>query len=69
MSEQEYIEFNERLNKGLKESFYKMLELKRKLGQEVVTCDEHGNTIVISAEEAWEMARRKDKAAAPDSGK
>lgn len=60
MSEQEYIEFNERLNKGLKESFYKMLELKRKLGQDVVTCDEQGNVIVISAEEAFKRAKNSD---------
>ena len=59
MSEQDYIELNERLNKGLKESFYKMLELKRKLGQDVVTCDEEGNVIIISAEEAFRRANMK----------
>ena len=57
MSEQERRELSERLQKGLKESFFKMLELKRKLGQDVVTCDAQGNTIVISADEALIMAK------------
>ena len=60
MSEQERKELSERLQKGLKESFFKMLELKRKLGQEVVTCDAEGNTIIISAEEALTMAKNSE---------
>ena len=60
MSEQERKELSERLQKGLKESFFKMLELKRKLGQDVVTCDSKGNTIIISAEEALIMAKNSD---------
>lgn len=60
MSEQERKELSERLQKGLKESFFKMLELKRKLGQDVVTSDAQGNTIIISAEEALIMAKNSD---------
>lgn len=40
------------LDKALKESFRKMLELKKKLGQPIVTSDSEGNPIVITAEEA-----------------
>lgn len=55
MSDKEKIELRELLEKGLKESFRKMLELKKKLGQPIVTCDNEGNPIVISAEEAEKM--------------
>ncbi len=57
MSEQEIIERQNFLNKALKESFQKMIELKKKLGLPVVTTDQDGKTIVISAEEADRMAR------------
>ena len=33
MSEKEKIEFREKLDKALKESFFKMIDLKKKLGQ------------------------------------
>lgn len=60
MSDQERKELSERLQIALKKSFFKMLELKRKLGQDVVTCDSKGNTIIISAEEALRMAKDSD---------
>lgn len=40
------------MNEALKESFNKMLALKKKLGQSIVTSDRRGNPIIISAEEA-----------------
>lgn len=40
------------LNEALKESFKKMLDLKKKLGQPIVTSDSDGNPVVISAEDA-----------------
>lgn len=40
------------LDKALRDSFKKMLELKKKLGQPIVTSDKEGNPVVISAEEA-----------------
>ena len=57
MSEQEIIERQNFLNKALKESFNKMIELKKKLGLPVVTSDQDGKAIVISAEEAERIAR------------
>ena len=55
MSEKERIELEDKLTKGLKESFEKMLLRKKQLGESVVTCDENGNVITISAEEAWQL--------------
>ena len=52
MSEKDKLNQRNILNEALKESFRKMLELKKKLGQPVVTSDSEGNPIVISAEEA-----------------
>lgn len=52
MSEQDKINQRNILNDALKESFRKMLEIKKKLGQPIVTTDGHGNPIVITAEEA-----------------
>lgn len=40
------------LNEALKESFKKMLALKKKLGQPIVTSDGEGNPVVLTAEEA-----------------
>ena len=51
MSEQDKLNQREILNKALKESFRKMLELKKKLGQSVVTTDGNGNPVIITAEE------------------
>ena len=56
MSEKEKIELNDKLNKALKESYYKMIDLKKKLGQTVIISDGHGNPIEVSAEEAERIA-------------
>ena len=55
MSERETLDLREKLNKGLKESFEKMLLRKRQLGESVVTSDEKGNVITLTAEEAWKL--------------
>lgn len=44
------------LDKALKESFKKMLKMKKKLGFPIVTSDSQGNPIVISATEAEKLA-------------
>ena len=58
MSAEERIELEDKLTKGLKESFEKMLLRKRQLGQSVVTCDENGNMITLTAEEAWRLYQK-----------
>ena len=55
MSAEERIELEDKLTKGLKESFEKMLLRKKQLGESVVTCDEKGNVITLTAEEAWRL--------------
>ena len=55
MSAKERIELEDKLTKGLKESFEKMLLRKKQLGESVVTCDENGNVITLTAEEAWRL--------------
>ncbi len=55
MSEQDKLNQREILNKALKESFRKMLELKKKLGQSVATTDGSGNPVIITAEEAEKL--------------
>ncbi len=57
MSEQEKIELSDKLNKALKDSYYKMLDLKKKLGQTVIISDGNGKPIEVSAEEAEIMAK------------
>ncbi len=52
MSDKDKLEQRSILDKALKESFKKMLELKKKLGQPIVTSDGEGNPIVLTAEEA-----------------
>ena len=59
MSEQEIKDYDQVLNKALEESFEKMLQLKMKLGQEIVTSDSNGNPVIKSAEEAWEQYQQK----------
>ena len=49
MSEKEKIEFREKLDKALKESFFKMIDLKKKLGQTVIITDNNGRPIEVSA--------------------
>ncbi|MDE7495533.1 MAG: hypothetical protein K2M67_01660 [Muribaculaceae bacterium] len=59
MSEKDRLNQRKIFNEALKESFNKMLELKKKLGQSIVTSDKNGNPIVISAEEAEELISKK----------
>ena len=56
MSEKEKIDFREKLDKALKESFFKMIDLKKKLGQTVIIADKNGKPIEVSAEEAERIA-------------
>ena len=58
MSAEERIELEDKLTKGLKESFEKMLLRKKQLGESVVTCDENGNVITLTAEEAWQLYQK-----------
>ncbi|MDE6278421.1 MAG: hypothetical protein K2M05_00455 [Paramuribaculum sp.] len=55
MSDKDKLAQRNILDKALKESFKKMLDLKKKLGQPIVTSDKNGNPIVISAEEAEKL--------------
>ena len=55
MSEKERLELEDKLTKGLKQSFEKMLLRKRQLGESVVTSDEKGNVITLTADEAWRL--------------
>lgn len=57
MSENEKIDLSDKLNKALKESYYKMIDLKKKLGQTVIISDKNGKPIEVSAEEAERIAR------------
>ncbi len=57
MSEQEQIAFSEKLNKALKESYYKMIDLKKKLGQTVIIADKNGQPMEVTAEEAEILAK------------
>ena len=57
MSKEEREELSRRLQEGLKESFYKMLALKEKLGQPIVTSDENGEVMILSAQEAREYIK------------
>ena len=54
MSKEDLIKQRNQLNKGLKESYEKMLRLKMKLGQKVVISDCEGKPITITAEQAWD---------------
>ena len=56
MSEKEKIELREKLDNALKESFFKMIDLKKKLGQTVIIADKNGMPIEVSAEEAERIA-------------
>ena len=61
MAAEERIELEDKLTRGLKESFEKMLLRKKQLGESVVTCDETGNVITLSAEEAWRLYKEKNR--------
>ena len=52
MSDKDKLDQRKILNGALKESFNKMLALKKKLGQPIVTGDGKGNPVIISAGEA-----------------
>ncbi len=53
MSEQEIINMRAKLDRGLRDSYEKMLRLKMKLGEAVVVTDADGFPVTIPAEEAW----------------
>ncbi|MDE5880206.1 MAG: hypothetical protein K2H60_00615 [Muribaculaceae bacterium] len=57
MSEIEKIELSIKLNEALKESYHKMLDLKKKLGQTVIIADKDGMPIEVSAEQAEILAK------------
>ena len=59
MSEKDKIELNDKLNKALKESYHKMIDLKKKLGQTVIIADKNGMPIEVSAEEAERIAHAR----------
>ena len=59
MSEKEKIELNDKLNKALKDSYHKMIDLKKKLGQTVIIADGNGQPIEVSAEEAERIAHAR----------
>ena len=50
-------DLSDKLNKALKESYHKMIDLKKKLGQTVIITDENGCPIEVSAEEAEMLAK------------
>ena len=58
MSKEDLIKQRNQLNKGLKESYEKMLQLKMKLGQKVVISDCDGKPITITADQAWNEYRK-----------
>ena len=60
MSEQEHINLKKNLDSGLQFAFEKMLKLKKQLGQPIVTCDSDGNTVTISADDAWKIYSEKN---------
>ena len=57
MSEKEKLELSDKLDKALKESYHKMIDLKKKLGQTVIISDGHGHPIEVTAEEAERIVR------------
>ena len=57
MSKEEQLEMREILKVALKESYHKMIDLKKKLGQTVIITDENGCPIEVSAEEAEMLAK------------
>ena len=59
MSENEKIELSEILNKALKESYHKMIDLKKKLGKTVIIADKNGMPLEVSPEEAERIAHAR----------
>ena len=56
MSKEEQLEMREILNKALKESYHKMIDLKKKLGQTVIIADKNGLPLEVCPEEAERIA-------------
>lgn len=52
MSEQEKLEFGDRIVAGIRQAQRALFERKAKLGEPVVVADEHGLPIYITGEEA-----------------
>ena len=52
MSKEELKIYQETLNKGLEESYEKLLRDKVRLEQNIVTSDENGKPVILSAKEA-----------------
>ncbi|MDE6480476.1 MAG: hypothetical protein K2L45_09415 [Muribaculaceae bacterium] len=59
MSKEEQLEMREILNKALQDSYHKMIDLKKKLGQTVIIADKNGMPIEVSAEEAERIAHAR----------
>ncbi len=59
MSEQEKIEFAQKVTEGLQQGFENLLRRKAALDQEVVFANEHGQPIVIPAKVALENYLKK----------
>ncbi len=55
MSDKDMINQRNILNEAMKESFRKMLEIKKRMDQPIVTSDCDGNPIVLTAEEAEKL--------------
>lgn len=53
MSAEERTELEDKLTKGLKESLEKMFLRKKQLGESLVTYNDNGNVITLTAEDAW----------------
>ena len=66
MSKEDLIKQRDMLNKGLKESYEKMLLLKMKLGQKVVISDCDGNPLIITAEQAWNDYKKSQTSCSND---
>lgn len=52
MSEKEKLDLEERITKGLKQSYENLLRRKAALGQDMVFADENGQPRIVSAREA-----------------
>lgn len=52
MSEQDRIEFSDKITEGIRNAQRKLFERKAKLGENVVVADSDGMPLIITAEEA-----------------
>ena len=69
MSKEDLIKQRNQLNKGLKESYEKMLQLKMKLGQKVVISDCDGKPLTITADQAWNEYRKSQTSGLKNASK